>query len=164
MLFCTAFLFQFLCAGLTGIMLAVAPFNWQVTDSYFVVAHFHFVLIGGLVFAMFGAIYYWFPKATGKMLSETLGKWHFWLFCIGFNITFGAMHIPGLLGMPRRVYTYQADRGWEIWNQICSAGVVLQAAGFAEFLEPLGAEHLAERVGRVDCAVDENVGDVDALW
>jgi cytochrome c oxidase subunit 1 len=134
MLFCTAFLFQFLCAGLTGIMLAVAPFNWQVTDSYFVVAHFHFVLIGGLVFAMFGAIYYWFPKATGKMMSETLGKWHFWLFCIGFNITFGAMHIPGLLGMPRRVYTYQADRGWEIWNQICSAGVVIQAAGVLCFV------------------------------
>src|SRR5215472_1358530 len=79
MLFCTAFLFQFLIAGLTGIILSVAPFDWQLTDSYFVVAHFHYVLIGGLLFTIFGAIYYWFPKATGKLLSERLGKWHFWL-------------------------------------------------------------------------------------
>src|SRR5215470_4904838 len=129
MLFCCAFLFQFLCAGLTGIHLSVAPFNWQLTDSYFVVAHFHFVLIGGLIFTIFAAIYYWFPKATGRMLSERLGRWHFWLFVIGFNLTFVTMHVPGMLGMARRIYTYAPDRGWEIWNLVVTLGVPLQAAG-----------------------------------
>ncbi len=134
MLFCCAFLFQFLCAGLTGIMLSVAPFDWQLSDSYFVVAHFHFVLIGGLLFTIFAAIYYWFPKVTGRMLSERLGRWHFWLFVIGFNITFLTMHIPGMLGMPRRIYTYPADRGWEIWNLVVSLGVPLQIAGILIFV------------------------------
>ena len=134
MLFCCAFLFQFLCAGLTGIMLAVAPFNWQLTDSYFVVAHFHFVLIGALVFTIFGAIYYWFPKVTGRMLSERLGRWHFWLFVIGFNITFLTMHVPGMLGMPRRIYTYPADRSWEIWNLVVTLGVPLQMVGILIFV------------------------------
>jgi len=129
MLFCCAFLFQFLCAGLTGIMLAVVPFDWQLHDSYFVVAHFHFVLIGGLIFTVFAAIYYWFPKATGRMLSERLGRWHFWLFVLGFNLTFVTMHVPGMLGMARRIYTYAPDRGWEIWNLIVTLGVPLQAAG-----------------------------------
>src|SRR5215510_8845572 len=92
MLFCIAFLFQFLCAGLTGIMLAVVPFDWQLTDSYFVVAHFHFVLIGATIFNIFAALYYWFPKATGRMLNETLGRWHFWLLVIGFNLTFVTLH------------------------------------------------------------------------
>ena len=87
-------------------MLSVAPFDWQLTDSYFVVAHFHFVLIGGLLFTIFAAIYYWFPKVTGRMLSERLGRWHFWLFVIGFNLTFVTMHVQGVLGMPRRIYTY----------------------------------------------------------
>ena len=131
MLFCIAFLFQFLIAGLTGIMLAAVPFDWQLSDSYFVVAHFHFVLVGALVFTIFGAIYYWFPKATGRMLDERLGKWHFWLFVIGFHLTFDFMHIPGLLGMPRRIYTYEAGRGWEIWNLIATVGVAFQAAGAA---------------------------------
>jgi cytochrome c oxidase subunit I len=134
MLFCSAFLFQFLCAGLTGIMLSVAPFDWQLTDSYFVVAHFHFVLIGGLVFTLFAALYYWFPKATGRMLSERLGRWHFWLFTIGFNLTFLTMHIPGMLGMPRRIYTYPADRGWEMWNLVTTLGVPLQVLGVAIFV------------------------------
>jgi len=129
MLFCIAFLFQFVLAGLTGIMLAAAPFNWQLSDSYFVVAHFHYVLIGGLVFTIFGAIYYWFPKMTGRMVNETLARWHFWLFVIGFQLTFTTMHIQGLLGMPRRVYTYPADRGWEIWNQITTLGVFFQIVG-----------------------------------
>jgi cytochrome c oxidase subunit I len=134
MLFCCAFLFQFLCAGLTGIMLSVAPFNWQLTDSYFVVAHFHFVLIGALVFTIFGAIYYWFPKVTGRMLSERLGRWHFWLFVIGFNVTFLTMHVPGMLGMPRRIYTYPADRGWEIWNLVVTLGLPMQMAGILIFV------------------------------
>jgi cytochrome c oxidase subunit 1 len=131
MLFCIGFLFQFLIAGLTGIMLAVTPFNWQVTDSYFVVAHFHYVLFGGLMFTLFGAIYYWFPKATGKMLSETLGKCHFWLLVIGFHLTFDTLHFAGLMGMPRRVYTYAAGRGWDGINLVATIGVIFQAAAVA---------------------------------
>ena len=134
MLFCLAFLFQFLVAGLTGIMLASVPFDWQLSDSYFVVAHFHYVLLGALVMTIFGALYYWFPKATGRMLSERLGRWHFWLFVIGFHLTFDTMHIPGLLGMPRRIYTYEADRGWGIFNLVSTVGVVFQAAGVLVFL------------------------------
>jgi cytochrome c oxidase subunit I len=129
MLFCIAFLFQFLIAGLTGIMLAASPFDWQLGNSYFVVAHFHYVLIGGLVFTIFGALYYWYPKVTGRMWNETLGKWHFWLFLIGFHLTFDFMHIPGVLGMPRRIYTYEPGRGWEIWNLIVSLGVIVQIVG-----------------------------------
>jgi cytochrome c oxidase subunit I len=127
MLFCTAFLFQFLLAGLTGIMLSVAPWNWQLHNSYFVVAHFHYVLIGAIVFNIFAAIYYWYPKVTGRMLSETLGKWHFWIFLIGFHVTFDIMHIPGLMGMPRSIYTYGADRGWAGLNMIISIGGLIQA-------------------------------------
>jgi cytochrome c oxidase subunit 1 len=134
MLFCTAFLFQFLCAGLTGIMLAVVPFDWQLSDSYFVVAHFHFVLIGGILFNIFAALYYWFPKATGRMLSETLGRWHFWLLVIGFNLTFVTLHFAGILGMPRRIYTYPADRGWDLLNLVATLGVPMQAAAVLLFL------------------------------
>ncbi len=129
MMFCVAFLCQFLIAGLTGIMLSAAPFDWQLGNSYFVVAHFHYVILGGIVMAVFAGVYYWYPKVTGKMLNETLGKWHFWLFVIGFHLTFDFMHIPGLLGMPRRIYTYDASRGWEIWNLIVSVGVVFQILG-----------------------------------
>jgi len=134
MLFCIAFLFQFLIAGLTGIMLAVAPFDWQLSDSYFVVAHFHFVLVGSLLFTIFAGIYYWFPKVTGRMLSEKLGKWHFWLFFIGFHVTFDTMHVPGLLGMPRRIYTYEASRGWGTLNLVCTLGVAIQALGILCFV------------------------------
>jgi len=87
------------------------------------------VILGGIVMAIFAGVYYWYPKVTGKMLSETLGKWHFWLFVIGFHLTFDFMHIPGLLGMPRRIYTYDASRGWEIWNLIVSIGVIFQILG-----------------------------------
>jgi cytochrome c oxidase subunit 1 len=134
MLFCLAFLFQFLCAGLTGIMLAVAPFDWQLSDSYFVVAHFHFVLVGSLIFTIFAAVYYWFPKATGRMLSDTLGRWHFWLFVVGFNLTFIPLHFAGVFGMPRRIYTYAADRGWDVWNLVATVGVPIQAAAILLFL------------------------------
>jgi len=129
MLFCLAFLFQFLIAGLTGVMLGVAPFNWQLTDSYFVVAHFHYTLVGSFIFMMFGAIYYWYPKAIGRMLNTKLGLWHFWLFLIGFHLTFDPQHIAGILGMPRRIYTYDPGRGWEIYNMISSIGALFQAAG-----------------------------------
>lgn len=133
MLFSIGFLSMFLIGGLTGVMLATVPFDWQVSDSYFVVGHFHYVLFGGLVFSIFAAIYYWFPKVTGRMLSEALGKWQFWLLFIGFNLTFGPMHVSGMLGMPRRIYTYHADRGWEFWNQLSSIGVLFQIAGVLFF-------------------------------
>ncbi len=127
MLFCTGFLFQFLCAGLTGIMLSVAPWDWQLHNSYFVIAHFHYTLAGGFVFCIFAAIYYWYPKVTGRMMCEKLGKWHFWLFIIGFHVTFDTMHFLGILGMPRSIYTYGADRGWGTLNMIISAGGFIQA-------------------------------------
>src|SRR5215471_5780058 len=133
MLFCVAFLFQFLLAGLTGIMQSVVPFDWQLANSYFVVAHFHYVIVGGILFCLFAAFYYWYPKATGRMYNETLGKLHFWLFFIGFHLTFDFMHIPGLLGMPRRIYTYEPGRGWDTLNLIVSIGVVFQAAGVLLF-------------------------------
>ena len=134
MLFCLGFLFQFLIAGLTGIMLSAAPFDWQLGNSYFVVAHFHYVIVGGILFAIFGAFYYWLPKMSGWMYSETLGRVHFVLFLIGFHLTFDFMHIPGLLGMPRRIYTYEPARGWDIWNLIVTAGVVFQGAAILVFV------------------------------
>jgi cytochrome c oxidase subunit 1 len=134
MLFCTAFLFQFLIAGLTGIMLGSAPFDWQLSASYFVVAHFHYVIVGGILFTLFGAFYYWFPKMSGRMYSETFGRLHFWLFIIGFHLTFDFMHIPGILGMPRRIYTYEPGRGWDAWNLIVTVGAFFQAAGILVFV------------------------------
>jgi len=134
MLFCVGFLFQFLVAGLTGVMLAAAPFDWQLSDSYFVVAHFHYVLVGGLLFTLFAGIYYWFPKATGRMLDERLGRWHFWLLVIGFHLTFDTLHFAGTLGMPRRIYTYAAGRGWEGVNLIASIGAVFQTVAILCFI------------------------------
>jgi cytochrome c oxidase subunit I len=134
LLFSIAFLFQFLIAGLTGVMMAVTPFDWQLTDSYFVVAHFHYVLFGSLLFTLFGGIYYWFPKATGRLLSERFGKWHFWLVLIGFHLTFDPQHFAGVFGMPRRIYTYEAGRGWETWNLISSIGVAFQGVAILIFV------------------------------
>jgi cytochrome c oxidase subunit 1 len=134
MMFAIGFLFQFLIAGLTGIMLSVAPFDWQLGGSYFVVAHFHYVLVGAILFMLFSSFYYWYPKMTGRMLSERLGKWHFWVFLIGFHLTFDFMHVPGLLGMPRRIYTYEADRGWMLLNMIISSGAVFQTIGTLLFV------------------------------
>ena len=134
MLFVTGFIAMFVIGGLTGIMLATVPMDWQLSDSYFVVGHFHYVLFGGTVFGIFGAIFYWFPKATGRMLDDKLGKWTFWLLFIGFTLTFMPMHVSGVLGMPRRVYTYEADRGFELWNMISTIGVPVQMAGILVFL------------------------------
>ena len=134
MLFCVAFLFQFLIAGLTGVMLGSAPFNWQLSNSYFVIAHFHYVIVGAIMFTLFAAFYYWYPKVVGRMYSEKLARLHFWLFLIGFHLTFDFMHVPGLLGMPRRIYTYDPGRGWDIWNQIVGVGVVFQIAGALVFV------------------------------
>jgi cytochrome c oxidase subunit I+III len=128
-LFVLGFFFIFILGGLTGVMVAIVPFNAQVHDTYFVVAHFHYVLIGGAVFPIFAALYYWMPKITGKMLNETLGKWNFWLTFIGFNVAFFPMHIMGLLGMPRRVYTYPSGLGWDIYNLISTLGSMLLGFG-----------------------------------
>jgi len=134
MLFCVAFIFQFLIAGLTGIMLSAAPFNWQLSNSYFVVAHFHYVIVGAILFTIFGAFYYWFPKMTGRMYHEKFGKLHFWLFVIGFHLTFDLMHVPGMLGMPRRIYTYEPGRGWDIWNLLITIGVFFQIIATLVFI------------------------------
>jgi len=134
MLFVAGFLSMFLIGGLTGIMLAAAPWNFQLTDSYFVVGHFHFVLIGGTLFGVFAGLHYWFPKVTGRMLSERLARWQFWLLYIGFILTFVPMHVAGILGMPRRIYTYDADRGWAIWNQLTTIGALVQVPSFAIFV------------------------------
>jgi cytochrome c oxidase subunit I len=150
MMFCIGFLFQFLIAGLTGIMLSVAPFNWHLSNSYFVVAHFHYVIVGGILFMMFAAFYYWYPKMSGKMCSEILGKWHFWLFLIGFHLTFDFMHIPGLLGMPRRIYTYEPGRGWDTWNMIVTVGVVFQALGTLIFVYNLVWSYFRGRIAGND--------------
>src|SRR5206468_4134552 len=134
MLFAFGFLSMFLIGGLTGIMLAVVPFNFQLTDSYFVVGHFHWVLIGGTLFGTFAGIHYWYPKATGRMLSERLARWQFWLLFVGFLLTFGPMHVSGMLGMPRRIYTYEPDRPWTLLNQLTTLGAAIQVPSFAIFV------------------------------
>jgi cytochrome c oxidase subunit 1 len=115
-------------------MVASVPLDLQLHDSYFVVAHFHYVLIGGAVFPLLGAVYYWFPKFTGRMMSERLGKWHFWLALIGFNTAFFPMHLLGLWGMPRRVYTYPEFLGWGPTNLLVTAGALVFFASFVVFL------------------------------
>ncbi len=133
MLFALGFLAMFVLGGLTGIMLAMVPMDWQLTDTYFVVGHFHWVLIGGTLFGTFAGLYYWFPKMTGRRMSERLACWQFWLLLIGFFLTFGAQHLLGMAGMPRRIYTYLPDRGWDLLNQIATLGAFIQAPSFLIF-------------------------------
>jgi heme/copper-type cytochrome/quinol oxidase subunit 1 len=136
----TAFLFfasmivLFVIGGVSGVMTGSAPVDWQLTDTYFVVAHIHYVLIGINVFPVVGAAYYWFPKFTGRMLSERLGRWNFWTMFVGFNLGFFPMHWLGLMGMPRRIYTYPAGMGWETSNLIVTLGAALFAVGIGLFL------------------------------
>ena len=122
MLWALGFIGVFTIGGLSGIFLAAFPVDWQLTDTYFVVAHLHYVLFGGSIFAIFGGLYYWWPKMFGRMLDERLGKLHFWLVFVGFNVTFFPQHMLGLLGMPRRVYTYQPGGLWEVYNMTSSIG------------------------------------------
>ena len=127
----------FVTGGLTGVMVALAPFDWQAHDSYFVVAHLHYVLLGGMLFPLFAAIYYWLPSVSRKPLSDHLGKWVFWLMFAGTNITFMPMHFAGLMGMPRRVYTYLPSQGLDVPNMISTGGAFVIAAGLALFLSDL---------------------------
>ncbi|MCZ8384583.1 cbb3-type cytochrome c oxidase subunit I [Achromobacter xylosoxidans] len=134
MLFILGFFFTFVLGGLTGVMVAVIPFDLQVHDTYFVVAHLHYVLFGGMVFPLFAAFYYWMPFVSARALSERLGRWSFWLMFSGFNLAFFPMHFTGLAGMPRRVYTYAESQGWSALNLLSTAGAYLIAAGVLVFL------------------------------
>jgi heme/copper-type cytochrome/quinol oxidase subunit 1 len=134
MLFAVAFLLEFTIGGLSGVAFATVPVDWQLTDTYFVVAHLHYVLIGGTVFALFAGVYYWFPKFTGHLLDESMGRWHFWLVVVGFNATFFVQHFLGLIGMPRRVYTYPDLPGWGALNLISTIGAGILVFGVLLFL------------------------------
>lgn len=134
MLYALGFVAMLTVGGITGITLAAAPIDWQVTDSYYVVAHFHFMLFGGVVLGLFSGVYYWFPKITGRLLDERLGRWHFWLTFIGFNLTFFTMHVVGLLGMPRRIYRYGPNPGWGELNLLISLGAALLGVATLLFL------------------------------
>ena len=129
LLFAAGFLGTFVIGGITGIFLAVFPVDWQLTDTYFVVAHMHYVMVGGAVFAIFSGIYYWFPKITGRLLSEGMGKLSFWLILIGFHVTFLIQHSAGLSGMPRRIYEYPDVNNLELYNLISTVGSFILAAG-----------------------------------
>jgi cytochrome c oxidase subunit I len=132
MMFAVAFLITFTIGGLSGISFAIFPLDWQLTDTYYLVAHFHYVLFGGSVFGIFAGAYYWFPKVTGRMLSERIGVWNFWLTFIGFNMTFLIQHVLGLAGMPRRVFTYPDLPGWAAMNMISTIGAFI--LGFSVLL------------------------------
>ena len=134
MLFSIGFVAMFVIGGLSGVTHAVVPADYQQTDTYYIVAHFHYVLFGGAIFGLFSGIYYWWPKFTGKMFSEPLGKLHFWLMMIGFNLTFGPMHILGLQGMPRRQYFFSPGQGWDFWNLVSTIGAFMIAVSVAVFM------------------------------
>jgi cytochrome c oxidase subunit 1 len=150
MLFSIGFVAMFTIGGLSGVTHAIVPADTQQHDSYYVVAHFHYVLFGGAVFGIFAGVYYWFGKVFGKMLNETIGKWHFWLMFIGFNLTFAPMHLLGLNGMPRRIATYGDGLGWNYWNFMATVGSFIIALSILVFLinavrsyrrgEPAGAD------------------------
>lgn len=132
--FAIGFIAMFIIGGLSGVMHASVPVDTQHQDTYFVVAHFHYVLFGGSIFGLFAGIYYWFPKVTGRLLHDGLGQLQFWLMLIGFNLTFAPMHYLGLQGMPRRIYTYAPGMGWDVWNLLETIGAFIIAISLLVFL------------------------------
>ncbi|MGO9452317.1 MAG: cytochrome c oxidase subunit I [Candidatus Binataceae bacterium] len=134
MKFAVSFLLMFTIGGLSGVSFAVVPLDWQLTDTYYLVAHLHYVLFGGSVFAILAGIYYWFPKMSGRLLDERIGNWHFWLTFIGFNMTFLVQHLLGMMGMPRRVFTYPDWPGWMSLNMISTIGAFVLLASVVVFL------------------------------
>ena len=132
--FALGFIAMFTIGGLSGVMLASPPADWLEADTYFVVAHLHYVLFGGTIYGLFAGIYYWFPKVTGRMLDETFGLIHFWLMTIGFNLTFAPMHVLGMDGMPRRIYTYPTGMGWDLWNLVATIGAFTIGASILVFV------------------------------
>jgi len=134
MLFAIGFVVMFTIGGLSGVTHALVPADRQQTDTYYIVAHFHYVLFGGSILGLFGGMYYWYPKIFGRQLNDRLGKWHFWVMLFGFNMTFGPFHILGLQGMPRRIYTYASNMGWNVLNMISTIGAFIIALGVLIFI------------------------------
>jgi len=159
MLFALGFMFNFLIGGITGVMIASPPIDFQTRDSYFLVAHFHYTIAGGSLFAVFAAVYFWFPKMFGMLLSERLGRWHFALLFVGFNLTFFPMFLLGVAGMVRRIYTYPDIAGWAGLNAIASAGALLQALGVVAFIANIVAS-----VRRNERAGDDPWGGFTLEW
>ncbi len=141
LLFAIGFVVMFTIGGLSGVTHALVPADRQQTDTYYIVAHFHYVLFGGSILGLFGGIYFWYPKVFGRQLDDRLGKWHFWVTLLGFNMTFGPMHILGLQGMPRRIYTYTSNMGWNLWNMVSSIGAFVIAAGTLIFIYNVWLTH-----------------------
>jgi len=156
-LFCAGFIVVFVIGGVSGFMTGSVPVDWQLTDTYFVVAHIHYVLIGWNLFAVMAGIYHWFPKMTGRLLDERIGLWNFWLMFIGFNVGFFPMHISGLLGMPRRVYTFPEGMGWDSLNLITTVGSYVFAIGFLLLIVNVA---ISRRRGRI---AGPNPWDADSL-
>jgi len=146
MMFALGFVALFIVGGLSGVSHAVSPSDFQQQDTYYIVAHIHYVLFGGSIFGIFAGTYYWWPKITGKMLNETLGRLHFWLLFIGMNLTFFPMHFLGMNGMPRRIYTYSAEFGWEYMNQLASLGYVVLFIAFLVFIHNVFYSRNSRRV------------------
>jgi cytochrome c oxidase subunit 1 len=134
MMFALGFIGMFTIGGLSGVTHAIVPSDYQQTDTYYIIAHIHYVLFGGAIFGLFAGAYYWAPVVTGKMLDETLGKIHFWLMILGFNLAFGPMHILGLQGQPRRTYQYPEGMGWDVWNSVSTAGAGIIALSIVVFI------------------------------
>ncbi|MGH3665028.1 MAG: cytochrome c oxidase subunit I [Egibacteraceae bacterium] len=145
LLFSLGFVLIFVLGGITGVMVSMVPFDWQATDTYFVVAHLHYVLVGGVVFPIFAALYFWLPKVTGWLLGEGLGKVSFWLMFLGFHVAFFPQHLLGLQGMPRRVYTFHAGLGWDVANLISTVGAFAFALGVAATVANLVVSWLRRR-------------------
>jgi cytochrome c oxidase subunit I len=147
-MFAVGMIAMFTIGGLSGVMHAVVPLDTHHNDSYFIIAHFHYVLFGGSIFGMLAGLYYWFPKVTGRLMSEKIGKLNFWLAFVGFNFTFFPMHFLGLEGMPRRYYTYGEGSGWEFWNMVVTFGSYVMGASFLVLIFNIGKSlQSGKRVG-----------------